>query len=353
MAIQRVRPEFVATNVITGEDRTDRVVLAANPDHNTPRQAKLEKVVFINDMTPEQALDAVCNREGEVDIVTEVSPADAQRVEDSEHAKLVTIEANRVLVGIFNTWPDVGAPFADRRVREAFNWAVDRDKVVSAGLGGRAKALGALTPPWSGGGSGAEPRPRDTARAKQLLDEAGWPEGHAVTIATPAPLQGIARLVASDVEEALGIGAELIVVPDEALTAGSRTLIEKKLPPPWDILIHAWFDLSSDLPPAVMHREFFGHDGGFRAGPTDPEFDRRFDELVRQTSPEAAQKAAYEIDRYCFEEAKALFLCAPHALYAVNKAVEFQAYKTTFELADTTVTANHWSRRDGASPAVG
>ncbi len=98
------------------------------------------------------------------------------------------------------------------------------------------------------------------------------------------------------------------------LTAGALTLIEKKLPPPWDILIHAWFDLSSDLPPAVMRREFFGDDGGFRAGPTDPE----------------------------------LFLCAPHALYAVNRDVEFRACKTTFELADTTVTANHWSRRNSA-----
>jgi len=347
MAIQRVRPQFVATNIITGEDRTDRVVLEANTDHNTPRQAKLGKVVFVNDMTPEQALDAVCDEDGVIDIVTEVSPADAQRVEDSEHAKLVTIEANRVLLGIFNTWPEVGAPFADRRVREAFNWAVDRDKIVSEGLGGRAKALGALTPPWSGGGAGAEPRPHDAAKAKQLLDEAGWPDGHAVTVATPPPFEGIARMIASDVEAALGIKAKVIVVPAEDLTAGARTLIEKKIPPPWDILIHAWFDLSSDLPPAVMHREFFGDDGGFRAGPTDPKFNQMFDDLVKETTPEAAQKAAHDVDQYCFEESKALFLCAPHALYAVNREVEFVAYKTTFELAETEVSAKHWSRRNG------
>ena len=52
MAIQRVRPDFVATNVITAEDRTDRVVLEANTDHNTDRTARLQKVVFINDTTP-------------------------------------------------------------------------------------------------------------------------------------------------------------------------------------------------------------------------------------------------------------------------------------------------------------
>src|ERR687886_1399661 len=151
MAIQRVRPEFVATNLITAEDRAARVVLEANADHNTPRTARLERVVFRNDLTPEQALDAVCDREGEVDIVTEVSPADAARVEASEHARLVTIDANRLLAGIFNTWPSNDAPLGDARVREALNWAVDRHRLAADGLGGYATPPAPLTPPRGGG----------------------------------------------------------------------------------------------------------------------------------------------------------------------------------------------------------
>ena len=345
MAIQRVRPDFVATNIITGEDRAPRLVLEANRSHDTDRKAKLERAVFVNDISPEDALAAVCDQEGVIDIVTEIGPGDVARVEASEHATLKTIEANRVLLGIFNTWPDTGRPLHDVRVREAINLAVDREKIVSEGLGGYARALGALTPPWSGGGSGAEPRRRDAAKAKALIGEAGWPEGTPLRVATPGGFEGLARMVAADVQEALGIPAEVIVVPDADLTAGSRVLIEKKLTPPWDLLMHAWFDLSSDLPPAVMHREFFGDDGGFRAGPCDEQFDEQFDAMVRTTDPEAAQKLAREIDQYCYEQAKALFLCAPHALYAVNRHVNFVAYKTTFELADSTVSDEHWSRR--------
>jgi ABC-type transport system substrate-binding protein len=345
MAIQRVRPTFVATNIITGEDRTPRVVLEANRGHNTGRKAKLERVVFFNDITSEQALDAVCDREGVIDIVTEIGPGDVARVRASEHAKLETIEANRVLLGIFNTWPDTGRPLSDVRVREAINLAVDRQKIVSVALGGYATALGALTPPWSGGGSGAEPRERDAARAKALIDEAGWPDSNPLRIATPGDFEGLARMVAADIEDALGIPTEVLVVPNEGLTGGARTLIEKKLTPPWDILMHAWFDLSSDLPPAVMHREFFGDDGAFRAGPCDEQFDEKFNALVRMTDAESARKAAHDIDQYCFEQSKALFLCAPHALYAVNNQVDFVAYKTTFELADSTVSEAHWSRR--------
>ena len=342
----------MATSLITGEDRAPRVVLEANADHNTPRTARLERVVFRNDLSPEQALDAVCDREGEVDIVTEVSPADAARVEASEHARLITIDANRLLVGIFNTWPSNDAPLGDVRLREALNWAVDRHRLAAEGLGGYATPLAALTPGWcSGCFPGAEPRRRDPGRASELADAAGWPSGRALRIAAPAAYEGAARMIAADVEDALGIATDVIAVPEEALIPGARALVEKKLPLPWDVLLHAWFDLSSDMPPAVVHREFFGADGAFRAGPEDAEFDRMFGTLARTTDPDEGRRLAEEIDRYCFEQSKALFLCAPQALYAVNRHVDFKAYRATFELADTEVGAEHWSRRgsqDGA-----
>src|SRR5438874_3040187 len=60
-------------------------------------------------------------------------------------------------------------------------------------------------------------------------------------------------------------------------------------------------------------------------------------------------QVAEQIDRYVFEEALALFLCAPEALYAVNKHVSFGPYRTAFELAEAEVDDEHWSRtkKDG------
>ena len=43
-----------------------------------------------------------------------------------------------------------------------------------------------------------------------------------------------------------------------------------------------------------------------------------------------------------------LFLAYPQALYAVNKNVNFVGYATTFELAETEVTGEHWSRKNGS-----
>src|SRR5438876_10868138 len=92
---------FTSAGLIESEERSPRLVLEANRSHwNIERGPRLERAVFRNDLTPAQALDLCISTEGEMDIVTEVSPADATRVIASEHANLVVCDANRVLLGI-------------------------------------------------------------------------------------------------------------------------------------------------------------------------------------------------------------------------------------------------------------
>ena len=67
--------------------------------------------------------------------------------------------------------------------------------------------------------------------------------------------------------------------------------------------------------------------------------------MAAQIDGQELVKVAEQIDRYVYDEALALFLCAPQALYAVNKHVSFGPYRTTFELAETEVDEQHWSRR--------
>lgn len=124
--------------------------------------------------------------------------------------------------------------------------------------------------------------------------------------------------------------------------------MQKKLDQPWDLLVHAWFDLSSEAPPAAVHREFFGRDGAFRAGPVDAGFDELFSHMAVELDGTQLVRIAEDIDRYCFDNALALFLCAPQALYAVNNHVSFGPYRTTFEIAEVTVDDGHWSRQPDA-----
>lgn len=335
---------FTCTWLFTDFPRSDRVVLEANTDHwNRERGPRLEKVVYVNDIAPEEALEKVCDTEGEIDIVSEVSPADARRVVDSEHANLVTIDALRVVSGLINRNADF---MDDVRVRRALNLAVDRGRLIDEVFQGYAHQVTALAPPYSGGApDGLAPYGHDPEEAKRLLSEAGWPEGRALRLAATSDVAAVAERLAGDFRDSLGVEVEMISIPDEDLVSAQKTLVEKNLPLPFDVLVHAWFDLASGYPPAVIHREYFHSLGAFRAGPPLPEFEDLMSRSVVETDAQKLTELGKQIDRLVYDEALSIFLCCPMALVAVNKHVEFTGHAATLELAETEVTQEHWSRK--------
>jgi peptide/nickel transport system substrate-binding protein len=335
---------FTCTWLFTDFPRSDRVVLEANTDHwNRERGPRLEKVVYVNDIDPQEALQKVCDTEGEIDIVSEVSPADAQRVVDSEHANLITIDALRVVSGLINRNAEY---MDDVKVRKALNLAVDRERLIDEVFQGYAHPVAALAPPYSGGvPDGLEPYARDPEEAKRLLSEAGWPEGRALRLAATSDVTDVAERLAGDFRDSLGIEVETISIPDEDLISAQKTLVEKNLPLPFDILVHAWFDLAAGYPPAVIHREYFHSLGAFRAGPPVPEFEDLMASSVVETDAEKLTDLGKQIDRLVYDEALSVFLCCPMALVAVNNHVKFTGHAATLELAETEVTEEHWSRR--------
>ena len=335
---------FTCTWLFTDFPRSDRVVLEANTDHwNKERGPRLERVVYVNDIDPEEALEKVCNTEGEIDIVSEVSPADAGKVVDSEHANLITVDALRVVSGLINRNAEL---MDDVRVRKALNLAVDRDRIINEVFHGYAHPVAALAPPYSGGApDGLEPYPHDPGEARRLLTEAGWPEGRTLRLAATSDVTLVAERLSGDFRDSLGIEVEMVAIPYEGLLAAQKALVEKNLPLPFDVLVHAWFDLAAGYPPAVIHREYFHTLGAFRAGPPVPEFDDLMARSVVETDAHKLTELGKQIDKLAYDEALNVFLCCPMALVAVNRYVEFTGHAATLELAETEVTEEHWSRR--------
>lgn len=303
--------------------------------------------MYRNDIDPAEALDLVCNTEGEIDLVSEVSPADAEKIQNSQYARLEAHDAMRVILGLINRGAE-DAPLGDVRVRKALNMAVDRGRMVREGFGGYAYESAGIIPSYAGGYPGLEPYPYDPDGAKALLAEAGWPEGRALKLATTTATEAVAGMLADQYRESLGIEVDLIVVPDEDLLAAQHALVEKVLPLPFDVLLHAWFDLSADAPPAFMHGFLYAEGGAFRTGPPVAEFDGLLNRFVREIDADKQRELSAEIDRFVYDEALSVFLVNPQALYAVNRNVKFVAHATTLELAETEVTEEHWSRRNGS-----
>lgn len=318
--------------------------MEANPDHwNRKREPRLGRVEFVNDIEPAEALERVCGSEGEIEIVTEVSPADAQRVRRSEHARLVVVDALRIVSGLINRDAEF---MGDVRVRRALNLAVDRERLIREVFRGYARPVAAMAPPHSGGAvEGVEPYPHAPEEARRLLSRAGWPRGRELRLAATDDVAPVAEHLAAGFRSSLGVEVELLRIPQEQLVVAQKRLVEKRLPLPFDVLVHAWFDLAAGYPPAVIHRECFHTLGSFRAGPPVPEFEELFARSLAETDGQRLGALAREIDRLVYEQALNVFLCCPQALVAVNRHVEFTGHAATFELAETGVGGEHWSVR--------
>ncbi|WP_047866686.1 ABC transporter substrate-binding protein [Rubrobacter aplysinae] len=335
---------FVCTWLTTDLPRSDRVVLEANTDYwDRERGPWLEKVVYRNDIDHADALEKVCSTEGEIDIVSEVSPADAEKVEDSEYAHLVSVDALRVVSGLINRDAEL---MDDVNVRKALNLAADKTGLISEVFKGYAHPVAGMAPPYSGGApDGVEPYPHDPGEAKRLLSEAGWPRDRALRLASTSDVTLVAEHLAGSFRDALGIEVEIMHIPDAELLSAQRMLVEKNLPLPFDVLVHAWFDLAAGYPPAVIHREYFHSLGAFRAGPPVQEFEDLLAASVNEKEAPKLTQLAKQIDKLVIDEALNVFLCCPQALVAVNNHVNFTGHAATLELAETDVDEAHWSRK--------
>ncbi len=121
----------------------------------------------------------------------------------------------------------------------------------------------------------------------------------------------------------------------EEQPAARRRLADGRARREWDVLLWEHAPQAADAVVLELHRAFVDATGEYRAGPVVPAFEGLWVELVGETARLKQAEITHRIDRFIHDEALALFLCAPQALYAVNKHVDFTPHRTTFELAQT------------------
>jgi peptide/nickel transport system substrate-binding protein len=131
---------------------------------------------------PETTVALAGLRTGEIDIAVGAFSGDqadqARREGLTVDVQLTTVQALRF---DRNAIERTGSPLKDIRVRQALNYAVDRDALARTLYRGYAQPIGQIAPPGSLLHDEAlKPYPYDPAKAKQLLAEAGYPNGFKV-----------------------------------------------------------------------------------------------------------------------------------------------------------------------------
>lgn len=131
---------------------------------------------------------------GQVDFVLDPPPQDLKRLEENKGTKVLRGQENRVVFFGFDQYRDEllysnvkgRNPFKDLRVRQAVYHAIDIEALRSRIMRGASLPTGGITPSILASNPEAEKRlPYDPVRAKQLLADAGYPNGFEVTLDCP------------------------------------------------------------------------------------------------------------------------------------------------------------------------
>jgi len=176
---------------------------------------------------PEETTRAAALKKGEIDIAYLLTGPVAEDIRRTAGFKLVAPKESPAVfwIDLPDQW-DPKSPWHDRRVRQAVSHAIDRDSLNQAETLGFSKPTGSLIPRALEFAKVFEPDPYDPRKARQLLAEAGFPNGFDAGDFYPwPPYFSMGEALAANLQN-VGIRTRIKTMERAAMTAAWR---EKKL----------------------------------------------------------------------------------------------------------------------------
>jgi len=232
------------------------------------------------------------------------------------------------VINIFKTSP----PLRDKRVRQAMNYAVDRDAIVKSILGGRGAPLpGPLSPGWLGYTDDVKPYPYDPDKARALLAEAGYPNGFAfdwtVTQGVYVKDAEVAQAVASQLAR-VGIQANLQIRERARLLAerseGSYDVTELNWPVRWIPTSTFTFTVDAAYPDRNLAPKW---------GDAPPELVKArklMQDAGAASSIEQMGRAYAKLNRHMHDEAFWLYVQRVDDLWGIQQATGWRPYPSDY-----------------------
>jgi peptide/nickel transport system substrate-binding protein len=124
---------------------------------------------------------------GEVDMADGISPSDVARLKSTAGLDVIPVPTGSPLhVRLYTTTP--GTPLNDRRVRLALNYAIDVNAIIDNVMHGIGKPLTTYISSYYPVGVSKDLKPYgyDPKKARQLLKEAGYPNGFDTELLSPS-----------------------------------------------------------------------------------------------------------------------------------------------------------------------
>ena len=227
----------------------------------------------------------------------------------------------------------------DARFRQALNWAIDRDKVVSLGYYGHATPAtsiiraGYYKPPidyhWQP--SAAEQYTYDPAKAGAALDAAGYTDtdgdGVRENAGRPIKLRLFARTQSATDQrvgglitgwlEKIGLQIDYQVIDEGAMTDKIYNFVGDTYAPDYDLFLWYWYsDPDPNFILSVLTKAQIG--SWSDTCWTDPEYDKLYYQQQTTIDPEARKQLIWRMQQIVYEQSPYITLTYPEWLESYN-----------------------------------
>ncbi|MGS1096926.1 ABC transporter substrate-binding protein (plasmid) [Aquamicrobium terrae] len=282
-----------------------RVVIDRNPDY-WGGTANLEAVVFrpITDANTRVAEMMA----GGIDVMVEVPPDNLATFKQDANFTVAEQAGPHVWFAILNA---KSGPFADKRVRQAANYAVNKETLVNDVLQGTATvAAGPIPPAFNWVESAVEPYPYDPEKAKALLAEAGAEKPQLtfyVTEGGSGMLDPITMGAAIQADlQAVGFAVKIETYEWNTFLGRVNPGLEGKA----DMAEMAWMTNDPDtVPYLTLRTDAMPDKGGFNSGYySNPKVDELLEKARKATDQAERGKLYGEIQQIVHEDAPWLFV---------------------------------------------
>ena len=295
--------------------RGEEIVLERFDKYYGPKPA-YKTVIF--KANPEEASRIAALMTGEVQVVSAIPVHQRKKILDSGKAYLTDQMGVMPYMGI-NTYEP---PFDDVRVRQAVNYAIDKELISKALFDGKAIiCAGPISPRTFGHDPNLKPYPYDPDKAKSLLKEAGHPDGLDVRLAYPtymSQIQEQAEAIAANMSKA---GFRVTLEPFERAVMWERYKGKQH-----QLYIYWWDDAPE--PDRYMYSLFNSkaRDYYYKNEAVDALLDKG-----RTIMDRAARAKVYaEIDDMLYKDCPWAYLYVVPEVFAVANDVEYQGRRDGF-----------------------
>lgn len=210
--------------------RDSQLVMSKNEHYWGKLPEGIDEVIW--KPVPDDTARAAGITTGEYQIASSLAVASAMDLKQNQDVNVIAVPSYRIFQIILSSL-DPKSPLADKRVRQALNYAVDKKAIIDSLFFGKAVLLHGqlLREPQLGFNPAVDDYPYDPTKAKKLLAEDGYPDGFDITFKFPTGRYAQDREVSEAVAGMLaqvGVRAKMVSLePGEFL----RQLRDKELAP--------------------------------------------------------------------------------------------------------------------------